>query len=192
MSKLSKWLPFKFKRERKKSEGEARASSGLPVQAGVAAASSFPSPLQHFQQMNRFVDHMLSDRFWSNPFALFGEMDRFFGDFAPRAFQPSIDIVDEGKHVKVSAELPGLDRDDIDLSVQDGVLLLRGEKRTEDESKEEGCYRLERYFGRFERAIPLPQDVDTARAEAHFDKGVLTVRFPKTAEVENPRRIPLS
>ncbi len=145
--------------------------------------------------MQRFFESMAPfERMWPGSTGMFAELDRmfddrFFGDFAPQTFQPSIDVVDEGKHLRVSAELPGLDRDDFELHVEHGMLVIKGEKKSETKNEEEGCYRLERYFGQFRRAVPLPADVDAEAAEANFDKGLLTVRFPKQAVAEGTKRI---
>lgn len=170
MSKLSKWIPFKFKRKRKReSEVDERddGSRSVPVQ----------------------VQHRGADmaRLFGAPLTIFDEMDRFFGDFSPTAFRPSVDLVDEGGHIRVNAELPGLDREDVEITAQEGLLTLRGEKRGEDSREEDGCYRVERYFGSFQRAIPLPTDVDIEGAEAKFDKGLLTIRLPKL-EADSPSR----
>lgn len=182
MKKLSKWLPFKFKRNKRREQDDQSESSSRPVRV-----EGQPS-----RAMHPMSDAMLSDRYWRNPLTLFDDMDRFFGDFAPRSFHPSVDIVDEGDHIRVTAELPGLDRDDIEVSVQEGLLMLRGEKKVEDEVDEDGCYRVERYFGRFQRAIPLPSDVETEDASAKFDRGLLTIRLPKTGDNGSTRRIPIT
>jgi HSP20 family protein len=110
------------------------------------------------------------------------ELDRWFGDYSPPAFQPRIDVVDEGNALRISADLPGLDRKDIEVLAESGFLVLRGEKQQESRSEEQGCYRIERAFGSFQRVIPLPADVDTEHAEAKFDKGVLTLRLPRTGK----------
>lgn len=184
MSKLAKWFPFMFKRKTPDKQREAETPS---TPASPPAAMT---PWQPMNQMSQMLDSMLSDRFWRSPWSMFEEMDRFFfGDFAPRTYSPSVDIVDEGKHIRVTAELPGLDREDVDITVQEGLLILRGEKRSETEQEEEGCYRVERYFGHFQRAIPLPPEVDTNGAEAKFDRGVLTIRIPKTGDSGAVRRI---
>lgn len=180
MNKLAKWFPFMFRR--KKRPDDSRVNDGRTIPVHVQAS-------QPTMPANRPFDPMMSERGWHDPLALFGEMDRFFGDFSPRAFLPSVDVVDEGKHVRLTAELPGLDRKDLDVTVHDGVLVLRGEKKAEDESTEDGCYRLERYVGQFQRAIPLPAEIDVDRAEAKFAKGLLTIRFPKTDDGASVRKI---
>jgi HSP20 family protein len=85
----------------------------------------------------------------------------------------------------VTAELPGVDEKDIDLSLADGVLTIRGEKKTEREEtdKDKNWHLTERSYGSFSRTIALPYDPDSAKVEAKFDKGVLRVRLPKPAEI---------
>ena len=195
MADLKKWFPFKFKRTEDKS-GESKPAAAeapeskapAPVASGGLAPMWFSSP---FESFNRLARAMLSDPFFSRPLSLFEDVDRFFGDFSPDRFVPSVDVTDEGKALVISAELPGMDKDDVQLEVHDGALVLRGEKKHERSTEEEGCYRTERYFGSFVRRIPLPRDLDVSGAEATFDKGVLTVRLPKAASEEEPQRIPL-
>ncbi|MFP3802689.1 Hsp20/alpha crystallin family protein, partial [Paraburkholderia sp. SIMBA_027] len=83
-------------------------------------------------------------------------LDRWFGDFSSSRFQPRIDVVDDGDALRITAELPGMDRENLQTSIEDGVLVLRGEKKQDTRSEENGCYRLERSYGAFTRMIPLP------------------------------------
>jgi HSP20 family protein len=108
-----------------------------------------------------------------------GALERWFGDFSSSRFQPRIDVVDEGKILRVTVELPGMEREDLNVSVEDGALVLRGEKRQDVRSEEDGCYRLERAYGAFTRTIPMPENADADHALAKFDKGVLTLTVPK-------------
>ena len=125
--------------------------------------------------------------------------DTFFGEFTPApleesfgTFYPRVDVKETNKEIKVIAELPGLDEKDIDITLQDDVLLLRGEKREEKHEEGEYFYHLERSYGSFYREIPLPTEVDTDRVEATFKKGVLTIRLPKKAEAERrAKKIPV-
>ena len=114
-----------------------------------------------------------------DPFAGLGQLDRWFGDFSPHLFHPRIDLVDDGDALRLTAELPGMERQDVEILVEEDALVLPGEKKLESTSEEQGCYRLERAFGSFQRVSPLPDGVDTAQAEARFYKGVLTIRLPK-------------
>ncbi len=133
---------------------------------------------------------------YSDPFmALQREMNRMFDNFfedfgltrwdeTSSGFYPQIDVKETDKEFQVIAELPGLDEKDIDISLSDDVLILRGEKRLEKEEKESNFYRMERSYGAFHRAIPLPAEVDTQHVEAVYKKGVLTVHLPKKPEAQ--------
>ncbi len=138
----------------------------------------------------------------SNPFALLRkEMDELFDNFFQGfdlepwggrlgAFSPDIDIVENDKEIKVKAELPGMDEKDIEVSINEDTLTIRGEKKEEQEDKGKDYYRMERSYGSFTRTIPLPVEVETDKAEAKFKKGVLTVVLPKTAKaVEGTKKI---
>ena len=83
--------------------------------------------------------------------------------------------------MNIKAEVPGLDVDDIEISVEGNVLTLKGEKKEEKEEKKEDFYHVERSFGTFMRRIELPSAVDSSKAEARLDRGVLNLRLPKTA-----------
>jgi HSP20 family protein len=116
--------------------------------------------------------------------------DDFFRDFpttaaAPAAFVPSLAVEETPDALRISAELPGLEEKDFELSVDDGVFTLRGEKRNEREAKDEkaGWVRSERSYGRFERRIALPAEVEVEKAAATFKNGVLEVTLPKRVEV---------
>lgn len=134
-----------------------------------------------------------------NPFfALQDRMNRIFDDVTrdfglepfggERGFSPRIDVTEDDKTMRISAELPGMDDKDIDVSVEHGTLMLRGEKKHEHEEKNGGIYRMERSYGSFQRMIPLPEYVDHEKAEAEYKKGVLTVTLPKTAEAARQQR----
>lgn len=135
-------------------------------------------------------------------FTLRREMDRLFDDafrgFGLGTFDgantlswPHVEVVERDKEVRVTAELPGLDEKDVEIQVDDNVLSLRGEKRTEIDDKDRRY--SERYYGRFERQIALPAEVDDERANATFKNGVLTVTLPKTERArQQAKRIPIS
>jgi HSP20 family protein len=134
-------------------------------------------------------------------FTLRREMDRLFDDafrgFGLSAFGeggfnwPQVEVADRDKEVRVTAELPGLEEKDVELRVEDNVLILRGEKRTEFDDAERQY--SERTYGRFERHLALPAEVDEERASATFRKGVLTVTLPKTERArQQTKRIPIS
>jgi HSP20 family protein len=103
-------------------------------------------------------------------------------------FWPQVDVTETDKEVKVSADIPGVESRNIDVSVEDGMLTIKGEKKYEREQKEKGQYRVERGYGSFERAIELPAAVDESKAKAEFDKGVLRLTLPKRAGAQSRRR----
>jgi len=95
-------------------------------------------------------------------------------------FSPSIDIVENDKDIRISAELPGMEEKDIDVSLSRDSLTIKGEKKEEKEDKGKGYYRMERSYGSFSRTLPLPSEIDQDKVKATFKKGVLTVTLPKT------------
>ncbi len=101
---------------------------------------------------------------------------------------PAVDLAIKNGNVVVTADLPGLSKDDIDISMQNNVLTLKGQKRREKEIKEESCYCVERTFGSFQRTIKLPTDVDSSKVKATYKDGVLEIVLPQV-ESAKPRKI---
>lgn len=93
---------------------------------------------------------------------------------------PRVDVTETDEAVKVTAELPGMTEKDIEVSLSDGVLSIKGEKKSERKDSDKGFYRMERSYGTFQRAIPLPAEVAEDKVEATFKNGVLTLNLPKT------------
>ncbi len=104
------------------------------------------------------------------------------------AWTPAIDIYDSKDNLVVKADLPGIKKEDIEVSVQDGTLVIKGEKKEESEKKDKGWVRTERYYGSFYRAIALPATVDEAKVKANYKEGVLELAFPKKEEAK-PKKI---
>lgn len=103
-------------------------------------------------------------------------------------FWPQVDVTDTDWEVKICAEIPGVEAKDVDVSVEDGMLTITGEKKYERGGDEKGTYRMERSYGAFERSIPLPAEVDESKAKAEFKKGVLRLTLPKRPGAESPRK----
>ena len=123
--------------------------------------------------------------------AMFDEFFRGFGlapfggfDVGTDAFSPKVDVADSETELRITAELPGMGVEDVDVSVTQDVLTISGEKREETEDRGTDYYRVERSYGSFRRAIPLPCAVDPDEADAAFVKGVLTITLPKTRAEE--------
>ena len=135
-----------------------------------------------------------------NPFAMLqNEVDRVFGEFNQRlplasdiwmgngraGLVPRVDISETDTAVNITAELPGVDEKDIDISVNNSGLTIKAEKKAEKEDKSKSYHVVERSYGMFERTIPLPYEANAEKAEAKFEKGVLTVNVPKPEEVKS-------
>ena len=95
---------------------------------------------------------------------------------------PAVDLYEDKDDIVVKAELPGIDRDNVHVNLTDHTLIIKGEKKQDEEVKEENFYRCERSYGTFVRTLELPQDVQADKVKAAFKNGVLEVRMPKTAE----------
>ncbi|WP_425403312.1 Hsp20/alpha crystallin family protein [Hwanghaeella sp.] len=125
------------------------------------------------------------DHFWP---AIFDPL-RQFGASVAHLFSPSAEASQQDGKYTISIELPGVKVEEIDVSVDDNVLTVKGEKKSEREEKDEDrhIYFCERTFGSFQRSFRLPSDVDPARIDAGFVDGVLTVSLPKRPEKETSR-----
>ncbi len=130
-------------------------------------------------------------------FGLRDELDRLFeasfGDAtsAPRfrgVWSPTVDVFEDKDKVIVKAELPGMKREDIEVSLHDGVLSISGERKSGKDFDEARMHRTERFVGRFQRTFTLPARVDAAKVGALYQDGVLTVTLPKVEEAK-PKRI---
>lgn len=101
---------------------------------------------------------------------------------------PSVDIFEEGDNVVVKAELPGMKKEDVDVSLTDDVITISGEKKKEEKVEKKNYFRLERSHGSFTRSFSLPVEVQTDKAKAKFANGILEVRIPKTEEAKKKEK----
>lgn len=108
-----------------------------------------------------------------------------------REWTPAIEVFEKEDEFVVRAELPGMKEEDVDISVSDDTLTIRGEKKSENEVKEENYHYCERSYGSFLRSIALPSNIDGKSIEASYDSGVLEISLPKAAEVK-PKKIAVS
>jgi HSP20 family protein len=135
--------------------------------------------------------------------SLQGEMNRLFSTFfdtpttrsgagnggaASRRWLPAMDLIETDEHFVLKADLPGMTQDDVNIEVENNVLTVSGERKTEHEAKHEGYYRLERATGAFSRSLTLPEGIDPEAVTATFDNGVLEVRIPKPVQAQ-PRKV---
>jgi HSP20 family protein len=132
-------------------------------------------------------------------FGLFGlhrEIDRLFNEFAQvpgtdggsADIVPNIDISETDKAIEVSAEMPGLERNDVEISIEDDTLTIRGEKKIEEDQKDKNVQHSERRYGVFMRVLQLPPGVDPSSVQATMSNGVLNITIPKPAKPE-PKKI---
>lgn len=139
---------------------------------------------------------------WNELVSLRERMNRVFDDslfrpdrredpLAMGTWSPAVDMFEKDDNVVIKAELPGLDKNDISLDLQNGVLTLKGERKYENEVKEENYYRREMSCGKFIRSFSLPGDVDADKIKAEFQNGLLTVEVPKPEE-HKPKQIPVN
>jgi HSP20 family protein len=105
---------------------------------------------------------------------------------------PSVDLTETDDEVRVSAEIPGVDEKDIDLSIRGDVLVVRGEKKQETEEKNGGRHYIERSYGAFQRDIPLPCEVDAEKTKAEYARGVLRITLPKVTTGGGNKKIKIS
>ena len=112
-------------------------------------------------------------------------IQRYFDDFTSHglnfsdSFSPRIDISEEKNQIKVTAEIPGVKKENIKMTLQDNILTIEGEKKKESEQKEGNWYRSERIFGSFKRSFTLPAEVDSENVDAKFENGILSVVMKK-------------
>jgi HSP20 family protein len=107
---------------------------------------------------------------------------------APHWLVPQLDIHDNGKHLAIDVDLPGVDEKDVTVTLANGMLNIRGEKKSEHHEKTENCYVSERAYGAFERSLRLPDSVDDTKLEARFDKGVLKILAHKKPDAVKAER----
>jgi len=123
----------------------------------------------------------------------FGRTPKRWSAFGPEEglWTPNVDVSETKDEIVVTAEMPGMKKEDIKLSVQDNVITLSGEKKSEEEKKDANFYRLERNFGSFCRSFTLPTPVEADKVKASFKDGILKVTLPKSEKVK-PKEIPIN
>lgn len=136
-----------------------------------------------------------------NLFNLHNEMGRLFGDLLSSqdnegntenaSWMPTVDISETEQGFEIHAELPGVKESDVNISVSDNLLTIKGEKQAEEKTDEKNFHRVERRYGSFQRSFTLPRQVDTTQIKAGYKDGILTLTIPK-AEEAKPTEIPIS
>lgn len=158
---------------------------------GSAPARTESTSWRPFEAFRHEVDRLFEDFYrndWLRPLrAPASAMSPIFS----RSFEwsaPAVDIVEREKAFEITADLPGLDEKSVEVVLRNGNIVIKGEKREEKEEKTGDYYLRERQFGSFERSFALPDGVEAEKIDARFNKGVLTVTLPKTAEMQKPEQ----
>ena len=145
------------------------------------------APAQPFRTLRREIERLFDDfeGGWQSPLRRAGsDVEPIRGQITS-GLMPVVDIADTANAYEVSAELPGLDEKNIQVSFSDGMLTIKGEKTEEKEEKKKDYSVSERRYGSFQRSFSIPGGVDAEKINATFKNGVLTVSLPKGAEVQN-------
>ena len=129
------------------------------------------------------------------------EMNRLFGSAYPQGnggngssvsrWIPLMDVAEDEEHFVVRADLPGIEETDVNVELEDNVLTISGERKSDSEERTDGYHRIERAYGSFSRSLTLPEGIAAEAIRASFDKGVLEVRIPKP-EQRKPRKVAIN
>ena len=142
------------------------------------------SPLAGFGRLSDLRDEI--ERLFDAPLAEFARTTQLLSGWTP-----ALDMSEDKDNIYVRLELPGMKKEDIELSLHEGSLSIVGERKVENKSKDSEVYRSERFFGRFQRTISLPKAVTVEKVKAQYTDGILTVTLPK-AEEAKPKHIDVS
>jgi len=134
-------------------------------------------PVSPFAEMDKYFEN-----FFRTPFSMLS--NPIMQSIMPKAVDmaPSVDIFEEGDDVVVKADIPGVKKNDLDVTITENSLTISGERKQEKKVKEKDYHRVERSYGSFSRSFRLPENVNGSKAKAEFKNGVLEVRLPKTKE----------
>jgi HSP20 family protein len=136
-----------------------------------------PSTDPFRSSFNRMLEQTFNDFFTARP----------ADDVANRGWLPAVDIRETDETLALLVDLPGMKREDVEITLENGTLTLRGERKFEKDVKEENYHRIERVYGNFARSFTLPRNVQSDKVKATFDNGVLTVELPKSEEARARR-----
>jgi HSP20 family protein len=130
-------------------------------------------------------------RVWDDWFHFGNRLGNVFGGNGgevDRLIRPALNVAENEQNFTITAELPGVNKEDVSLTIENGVLTISGEKKREEEHKDKAWHRVERVYGSFQRSLTLPKGVDGEHADATFKDGVLTVVLPKSEQAK-PRTL---
>lgn len=129
-----------------------------------------------FSSLQREIDRVFHD---------FGRGLPAMGEFGRNAMAMKVNVAEHDSGIEVTADMPGVAAEDIDVQLKDGILTIRGEKKAEKDDKQKDFHVMERSYGMFERSVSLPAEVDGSKVDASFDKGVLKITLPKLPQEQS-------
>jgi HSP20 family protein len=171
----------------------AEPASKVPVKSEPKQAEpSKPGEWRPFESLRREIDRLFDETergSWRFPFggSVF-DVEPLWRRPMTFGTAPAVDIAEKDKAYEITAELPGLDENNIEVKVSNGTLTIKGEKKEEKQEEKKDYYLSERRYGSFQRSFQVPQGVDPEKIEASFKKGVLVVTLPKTPEALNKEK----
>jgi len=171
----------------------AKAEKKLPVKrkSGAKKAQTPSTSWRPIESLRREIDRLFDDFnggfLGSSPQRGARDLDPFRG-FDLALVSPAMDIAEKKGSYEISAELPGMDEDNIELNVSDGILTIAGEKTNERKEEEKGYYFQERHYGSFRRSVRVPDDVNVDKIDARFQKGVLKITLPRKPGAAKPKK----
>ncbi|MBE0427964.1 MAG: Hsp20/alpha crystallin family protein [Nitrospirae bacterium] len=149
------------------------------------------TPFHEMERPFQEIEKRFED-FFRRPFSLMPSWWPRLGLPEMEEISPSVDVFTEGDDVVVKAELPGMQKEDIDVSLTEDAITISGEKKKEEKVEKKDYYSLERSYGSFKRSFSLPAEVQTEKASAKFKDGILEIRIPKTEEAkQKEKKIPI-
>lgn len=165
------------------------SKSAIEVKKTHTPAETQRDPWQSFrQEMNRLMNQFDMGFRWPSLGRVFDVSPISAGGASFEFNAPLVDVAEDDKSYTLTAELPGLEQKDIEVTLSNHRLTLKGEKRQEKEEKDKSYYLSERCYGSFERSFTLPDEIDAEKLSATFSKGVLTITLPKTAEAQKQKK----
>lgn len=167
----------------------AETNTKLPMKS-EGSKSTAATAWHPFDDLRREVDRLFEgfNGGWPRPFRppmpTLGPLLRSELDWST----PAVDIVEKDKSYEINVELPGIDEQNVDVTLRNGNIVIKGEKQEDKEEKSKDYYLRERQFGSFERAFAVPEGVETDKIDASFKKGVLTITLPKAPTAQNSEK----
>lgn len=165
---------------------------------GLSRQGQFTSPFSFMRRFSEEMDRLFDDFGFGGTSVMPGFGRSFLSPSFGREFEqmstwsPQLEVSERGDNLVICADLPGMSKDDINVDIEDDQLIIRGERRNERQSDEQGFYHSERSYGSFYRSIQLPQGVDGEQVQADFNNGVLEITIPKPEQKSRGRRLEIN